>query len=174
MYVPVPIIARSRYVETVESKAVKYTNTTPDTRGEPGGRLAARHGCQNYTEKLFIWAQKCFGRIHAETFCTFLQLNSAVSGQGRDTGDRASCNYEYFLLHLPSAPQLFPNQVLKLWNIIYLCERDVRIVGCLWNTHGIISSAFRGHKNISAQRPTLTTLTWNLIALKRTKSEEPA
>ena len=26
------------------------------------------HGCQNYTEKLFIWAQNCFGRTHAEQF----------------------------------------------------------------------------------------------------------
>ena len=55
MYVPVPIIARSRYVyvETVESEAVKHTNTTPPRHTSPAaGSLldtAVRITLRNYS-----------------------------------------------------------------------------------------------------------------------------
>ena len=52
MYVSVPIIARSRYVETVESEAVKHTNTTPRHTSPAAGSLldtAVRITLRNYS-----------------------------------------------------------------------------------------------------------------------------
>ena len=53
MHVSVPIIARrSRYVETVESEAVKHTNTTPRHTSPAAGSLldtAVRITLRNYS-----------------------------------------------------------------------------------------------------------------------------
>ena len=52
VYVSVPIIARSRYVETVESEAVKHTNTTPRHTSPAAGSLldtAVRITLRNYS-----------------------------------------------------------------------------------------------------------------------------